>query len=507
MKQVWLGLFLLSSGLGFGVEVSVKKDICVLKSTAECVFPAELLPVFDESLKEKFRVMPRFELKAYDYRMTSTTAEEFAARLKALKSATTAKGEVFIDPVTGTNNISAEDMAYMAGSTFVIVPVIRSFGVIENAATIDPITGKKTIDLSPNRRVNNSGGNLKYYINVQFYVIDENGDILKNFLIGATSTDSSDNKFNIQNAMNSSVAQFAAMLRTSDGYKLKSRVLKPGIGAVYLQLGRDMGIYEGEEFEIRTPLNSGFKTSGLVRVSEVLEDHSMASIVFGSPQVNDQLVEAPLSGARLEFRVAMDAYSSRVSNLQFISGSNWTKTFNPLPSTIELGFRVEGELGYAGYGFFGSGILFNDPIGFFMNGGAGYELQFYNLSLGLNLGAQMSFLSIDMGKGYMTPSGSMDNLYGTIRLNCLYLGLKPEASVGIRLTQGLMLRVFGSYTWNPLKFSFVNFDPDRKDEPSYSIDKEHTSYQIRGNGEVRNSFEEVFSLEGFNYGMDFVFRF
>ena len=303
----------------------------------------------------------------------------------------------------------------MAKSFFVVIPVISTFQVT-------PVTYKPLLS-------NKEKQGFKAEVTVSVRFIDAEGKLLDIYNANGDSTDDTETAA-YKGAVDSAMAMFTKFVRSMDQFKLKTQVKALRPDGVVAELGKDMGVLPGYEYTVAKDSKDEFekgKDIGLIRVRQVSESNSLASVIFGFPQVGDQLIEAPM--ANMRFTGLMDLY---------IAGLG-TTAMTMVPA---IGLAGEYEIGYD--------IVTEARITYLMKAYSSTYYDFYIPAM-LEIGASWE---IYLGPLSLQPGFDLGiaGLYGVQLLNSdnnqFYMTdvmAKVKVALNMQLAQGFKVRVSGGY--------------------------------------------------------------
>ncbi len=497
---VMTALFTLS--LGFGQEVSERKDVSIFGVYSSYNMPSAAVMYFDDQMVGIFNAMKRFQVIGYQYRLDETSAVKFIENIKKLKEQKALKDQKYMDEDLGVVVIPGAELDKMIKSTFIIIPSISGWRVAQVKVE------KKVVDKYGNV---SSKWVVEWQANVSvsIKVLNSDGDLMEVYNRTVDEKSEKGDQDAYQKAINNAVSGLGLFLRKTDEFKLKTKVLQNLGAKVYLQLGNDLGVKPGYEFVLKKQLTigDGFTTSidaGLVRVSKVGDNYSEAAIIKGAPQANDQLIESALGGGRFSIYGGISTFTSSVNSLVFDAGADFsvTKNFNPSAMTFDLGLASEFELGYAGLARAAIGILINSPSAFYLDIGGGYEIYMGSVSIVPELDLSLAATYISLGTGSVIYSSSSYD--GSFSLLSYYLGAKPKISINIQASQKFKFRIYAGYAYYfglGDSFSFSANDGTDIDISTYT-------YTTKVNGSpYTQPLSKLFDLNGIFAGAELVFRF
>jgi hypothetical protein len=510
------GLF----GISYGAdpEVSKKSEIAVFGVYSSYNMPSAAVAYFDDQMIGVFNDLKRFKVIGFQYRMDTASADKFIKKIKDLKKENILNDKNLIDEDFGVVVIPAVDLEKMAKSFFIAIPMVSGWSVTK--VQIE----KKSKDLKGNT-TSKWVWVYKASVNVSIRLIDADGNLVDVYSKDQNYESETGEQDAYQHAIKDAVWGLTFFLRNMDQFKIKTKVLEvPGPGTLYMELGKDMGVKPGYEFIIEksSALGATGKTikmeSGLVRVESIGADYSIGKVIFGSPIVNDQLVEAPMMGGRLTLGGGVSMVDIKAGNVFMLYNDDspapdyFSNTFSFAAQTLvpKINLSYEIEIGYALLGRAQIGLYISDPLGLNLDLGVGYELY---------LGAFSIVPSIDLSLiGNYFDLGTMKNQTGYIEVNDqkyyndvkvsmmgLSIGAKPGLSFNFQFSQGFKLRIFGGYTFTFLPIYSVKFEDVNDSNKTSSENLSDPNFKFLVNGVEQKTLPINFS--GAFGGLEFIFRF
>jgi len=317
---------ILSASAAFAAEVTRdKKDISILpvfasRETYRHKFFDKAY--FDSSISKVFSDLKRFNVIGYDFSMDKlTSVDDFIAKIQDAKKKAALNDTNYMDEELGAIVISGEQLEKLANSFFVVIPTVNSVQVKG---------GTYVYGFPPSSHY---GYKANVTISVRF--IDTAGKLLDVYNQNGEGTADSETKA-YDEAVDSAMSMFTKFVRSMDEFRLKTQVKAIRSDGIVAELGRNMGVQPGYEYTVAKQSTDEFeqgKDIGMIRVREISDSNSLATVIFGSPQIGDQLIEAPMAGFRIIPFV--EGYLA----LPMTSGG----TIGVLPA---IGFAVEKEVGY-----------------------------------------------------------------------------------------------------------------------------------------------------------------
>lgn len=370
-------------GPTFAQEISQKKDIAVFAlSTYDAAVPGSVLGSVDAAIGEVFISIGRFNVLGMTYRLGRGDVDQFIAKIKELKE----KNVQIPEKVQmGKEFFTEADLNRIIGAFIVVVPSVTFFAV-EGGATSSTTTKSSSATTSTQSQAakpssssttvtsrsattvqKDTKGDFHARLQASFTFVD----IGKMTAIAQVNvqTDGYDDDRNMaaKEAVDDIPAQLTYEVRKIEEFKLKTGVLEVAGRTVIIELGRNLGVRVGDEYEIvgSRILDSGRTLStreGLLVIREVSDEVSIAQIIYASqrPRTGDQLKEFPLFGATMLPYAHLVVGSAMGGPVVFLPGIRavWNRglfRFKP-----QVG--VEVPLGLGGYSV-GGGIPVNMYVG------------------------------------------------------------------------------------------------------------------------------------------------
>ncbi len=494
-------LFVLSAGLIFSAEVSERKDVGVLPVYSSYNIPDAAYRYFDDMLISTLSSMQRFRVVGYQYRLDNNSAEDFIRKIQELKKQALNEDPRYMDADLGIVVIPASEMKKLVNSFFVFVPSITGYSTTEYDVEVKVKKGKE-VQIRIERE-------YKASVTISVKIITAEGNLMKTYTASSETTSRRSAIDAYQKGVNTSISGVSYFLRNVEEFKIKSQVLKVEGNQVWMELGGNLGIYPGYEFALQSQVKvldrfTEKVDTGLVRVNAVGQQYSTATVIFGYPRVGDQLVESPMGGGRFNIYVGafpMGLASEKTMTISFGNYTNISK-FAQSSYVADLGVRFEGEIGYGGLLAFNLGVLLNDPFGYYIDFGGGYEI--YLGAMSISFGADLSMIGMykyldTFQFNYTTDiEGTLfprdQNV--TMSLIGFTFGAKPKATMNFQLSRNFKIRLTAGWALYFLPFYNIDFSTGSGDD------------KISKSVEVKNINNEIqYNFNGPYGGLELVFRF
>lgn len=347
-------------------EVSEKQDIAIFGLTSYSHdIPEDILGFTDSSIGHVFVNLKRFNVLGYgEYRLDSGDIDRFIERIREIRSEKAKEAGVY-DEKFGTVVIRGEDFDRIVNSFLVVIPSLSRYNVQVRYQMVKRgffVYQKKSYEVTA-------------VIDVSFVNVRE-GTREESIRITGSSTDASPNRAGTM-AVESAVAMLSHRIRQIDAFKIKSGVIQRKGDTVFFELGSDIGVNPGDEYEVMTQQQIGktgrtaFLPTGLVRVRKAYHDVSEARIVIEDARITegDQLFEIAKLGIEGSLYVGLmkvsipDMYYDIV--VQEDDGTDsFAMSLNQKAAdyAVDAGLRVTKSLGYTFKGVLDATAIMNLPL-------------------------------------------------------------------------------------------------------------------------------------------------
>ena len=271
-------LITLFSAILYGQEISEKKEIAVFAlSYYDWRVPDGALGIVDEQIKNVFVNLGRFDVIGMNYRLAASNVNEFIGKIRDVKEQ---NAEIPETVRFGQEAFTEADFNKLVGSFIVVVPSLSFYEVKKN-----------------------DEGRFHAKLETSFTFIDvEQVRTIGHFTIETSGTDESAREA-VNAASDAISSQLTFELRQLPVFQLKTGIIDVRGSEVILEFGENMGVSIGDEYAIVTgrTLSTGHQVTdetGLIIVTEVKEEISMAKVVYaqGRANIGDQLEEIPRLG-------------------------------------------------------------------------------------------------------------------------------------------------------------------------------------------------------------------
>jgi hypothetical protein len=526
MKRLLLFLlFLIVFSVGiplYSAEVSERQDIAIFGLTYYShKIPDDVLGYVDSSINHIFVNLKRFNVLGYgDYRMESKDIDDFISRIRELQADKAKEEAGTYDEKFGTVVIKGEDFDRIVGSFLVVIPSLATYTVakeetevvrgdityVEKAFVVDIV-----IDLT---FVNVKEGTQEESVRITGQGRDLDRDRAE------------------KSAVDFAVSMLDYDIKQVDAFKIKSGIIRRTGDLVLFELGQNIGIKAGDEYEVMTKQEIG-KTgrivelpSGLVRVKKVYPDVTEAKVVYQKERITegDQLLELPMMGLQLSFNAGamqvdvpdMD-YNIQLVDDNWIFGNTYEVSLDQPARHFALtaGARLSKNLGYRFKGIFDATALLNFPLfGIIGEAGASASLNLRRFSFeALAQGGllYMTTFQQDLYRNNLAPDFKID---GTdfdfdndpvLTINGFTVGLKGETGIRYLIKPNSSLRIgLGYRLYAPINNWYLTIKEtagSRKNSITIGGDHENVIEDANSGGmkQVR--------ISGFEATLSFILRF
>ncbi|MCK4803359.1 MAG: hypothetical protein KAT88_02335, partial [Spirochaetes bacterium] len=262
-------------GFLFSAEISERKDLAIFGLTYYSYdIPDSVLGYVDSSISHVFINLKRFNVLGYgNYRIESRDIDDFIKRIRETQAAKAKEAGTY-DEKFGTVVISGEDFDRIVGSFLVVLPSLSNYSVgIEQTEVksgfITRVVDSYVVDIVVDMT----------FVNVREGTQEESVRITGRG--GGVNLDRANKQ-----AVDSAISMLSYRIRQIDAFKIKSGVIRTRGDTLYFELGKNIGVKPGDEYEVMTKQEIG-KTgrivelpTGFVRVKKVYPDVTEAKVVF-----------------------------------------------------------------------------------------------------------------------------------------------------------------------------------------------------------------------------------
>ena len=451
----------------FCAEVSEKQDIAIFGLTARTFdIPTEVLQYIDSSMNNVFVNLKRFNVLGYgDYRIEAADAEEFIARIREARSLKAAESGTY-DEKFGSIVIKGEDFDRIANSFLLVMPSLSSYNIgsyREEVQSGDTVYFKRVYS-------------AEVVIDIIFVNVSEGKQEEAIRVTGIGSDTSVDRAGRL--AVDSAISTLAPKVKQTEVFKIKSGVILVRGDTITFELGKEMGVKPGDEFEVMTRQEIGNTgrivelPTGLVKVKKTYPETSEGRIVYQKERITegDQLVEVAKAGVQVSFsagvmKVDIPDMSYNITVIDdadvvapppsyadtfFISLDQQEANLSPVVS-----LTVEKSLGYRFKGIFEGTALLNFPLfGGIGELGAGAVFQQRRFSFDLSVLGGFLYMTTFQQVIIMTGNHYSMSIEGTsidfddepiMNIYGMSVGVKGSAGFTFLIKPGFALNLGAAY--------------------------------------------------------------
>jgi len=373
----------------YALEESEKKDVIIFGLYSNITgVPDSIIESLNASVNNSIVSMKRFNVFFYpQVKMDIKYLDEFIRRIKEIREQQYGEGT---NSEFGTLVLNYQDMQKFSNAFYLIIPNLSNYSTWvqkENDKYIYYCKFEIAIKVL----------NVQTYQVIGSIVIEETKSSDKDIV-------DAENK--CLSGIDSSISYEIASL---DEFKLKAYVIKREGNFIYFGIGENLGVVGGHEFLVikKTQIAGKIveKIVGLVRVKEILDNVSVAFILY-----EDQKVE---EGDLLKERVrvgfsGIDINGYLLTNKVDIKHNYYAdgRSLNPVNFLIGGGLNIKNYIGYSQYiSLEIDFLLYSLPVIMF---NIGYGFSFFIPRSIISIEAQGSFISLnfeDKSNYYATTFG------------------------------------------------------------------------------------------------------
>jgi hypothetical protein len=471
-------------------EVSEKQDIAIFGLTHYSYdIPESILGFTDSSINHVFVNLKRFNVLGYgEYRLDSADIDRFIERIKEIRSQKAKEAGVF-DEKFGTVVIRGEDFDRIVNSFLVVIPSLSRYDVqvryheVKRGFFIYKVKSYEVTAVIDISFVNVSEGTREESIRIT----------------GSGSDASRDRAGTI--AVESAVSMLSHRIRQLEAFKIKSGVIQRRGDTVFFELGSNIGVKPGDEYEVMTRQQIGktgrtaYLPTGLVRVKKSYPDISEAQIVIEDLRITegDQLFEIAKLGIEGSLYVGImkvsipEMYYDIVVKEDFGSDS-FAMSLNQqaVDYAVDAGIRVTKSLGYTFKGVLDATAVMNLPLlGLLGELGVAGSLHMRRFSFEALAGGGVLYMTtfqrglykwspfdpIIVGGTWIDPtSNPMMSIYG------LAIGIKGGVGITFLINPDISIRAGFNYRlYTPIRNWSILIEETSGNMTSVTIDSESSN--------------------------------
>jgi hypothetical protein len=511
----------------FCAEVSKKQDIAIFGLTARTFdIPTDVLQYIDSSMNNVFVNLKRFNVLGYgDYRIEAEDAEEFIARIREARAQKAAEAGTY-DEKFGTIVIKGEDFDRIANSFLLVMPSLSSYNVGSHREEV------QSGDVVYFKRVYTA----EVVVDITFINVSE-GKQEEAIRVTGTGSDTSVDRAG-RLAVDSAISTLAPKVRQTEVFKIKSGVILVRGDTITFELGKEMGVKPGDEFEVMTRQEIGNTgrivelPTGLVKVKKIYPETSEGRIVYQKERITegDQLVEVAKAGVQVSFNAGVmkvDIPDMRyditvIDDADVIAPPpSYTDTFFISLDQEEVGLSpvvsltVEKSLGYRFKGIFEGTALLNFPLfGGIGELGAGAVFQQRRFSFDLSVLGGFLYMTTFQQVIIMTGNHYSMSIEGTsidfddepiMNIYGMSVGVKGSAGFNFLIKPGFALNLGAAYRlYTPIRNWTIRIvETAGSDKESVNLASDSPNIV---ESETSGSMKQV-NISGYEFTLAFTVRF
>lgn len=352
-KRIFVLLFItIYISFSFSQEVSEKKEIAIFSlSYTDWTISDGALGLVDQSIQNVFVNLKRFDIIGMSYRLQSQDINSFIQEIQKVKESNVEVPEAVR---LGEQTFTEADFNKLVGSFIIVIPVMSFYEVSSD---------------------DNDGYTAEIQTSFTFINVAE-GKAFASFQVDTTGSDETA-KGAVKSAVDALPIQLSYEVRKIPEFQLKTGILDVNGKEILIELGANMGIKLGDEFNLTNTviLPSGHmidKKVGLLVVKEVNQEVSTAQVFYASkkPSVGDQLKEIPRMGFESAFYVNYISQADDTKDpilavgIRQIVSRGFYKTRPYVGVEVPLGVDVKGLL--LNYLFFPVNAYIGTELNWFM---------------------------------------------------------------------------------------------------------------------------------------------
>lgn len=292
-KYSFIIVYLASLTLLAAQTVSAKKDIAVFRLSHSVFVPVEVASRIDQRIFAAIASFKRFNVIGMQYRLKAVDASAFIDKIKETKENLSEIPETVL---SGEEAFTRSDWEQLVGAFLVFVPRITVYD--ESIIYEDTVVnGKKVVK--------------KYWeikIEGSLTIIDVSGNKGERVIPLSVVQTFDRQSAAIDNAIDKLEMAVYTAIKFEPEFALTSGIIAIDRqrNLVTIELGKDMGIKEGDEYTLRKSISAGGKQSsietGFFIISEVHETFSIGKVIYANQPIveGDTVKEQPIRNLALQ---------------------------------------------------------------------------------------------------------------------------------------------------------------------------------------------------------------
>lgn len=337
-RYIFAIAYMLLATLLSAQAVSTKKDIAVFRLSHSGYVPTEVAARIDQRIIGVVTSFKRFNVIGMQYRLDSSNVASFIDKIKKMKEY---QSEIPETVLSGEEAFTRADWERLTGAFLVFAPRITDYDerlIIEEIE----VEGKKIIKKYWKVRIEGA-------VSI-FDVSGSMGERIIPLSVGEISKRHSD-------AVDSAIASLESSVYTAIKFEpefaLASGVLTVDRenNTVTIELGKDIGINEGDEYVLQKSISvagkQSVKETGLLIISEVHDTFSIAKVIYA----NQPIVEGDAVKELLNSDILLKGYAGITVPVTGVIPGGTTEYLRVQPTfgiqvAYKAGFHLSISLGY-----------------------------------------------------------------------------------------------------------------------------------------------------------------
>jgi len=279
--------YTLTAGFLFAQTVSRKKDIAVFRLAQSDAVPTAVAAGIDQRITGVITSFKRFNVIGLQYRLRSADVSSFIEKIKELREN---QSEIPETVLSGEEAFTRADWERLTGAFLVFVPEITSYNeavIYEDAVR----NGKKVVKTYWEVKVKGA-----------LTIIDVSGETMgQRVLPLSAETTSSRRSTAIDSVIDSLASSVHTAIKFEPEFALASGIIAVdrNTHTVTIEMGKDMGVREGDEYVLQKPVFVGGKQSlietGFLIISKVYDSFSTGKVIYANEPIveGDTVTERP----------------------------------------------------------------------------------------------------------------------------------------------------------------------------------------------------------------------
>lgn len=284
---IFLYLLFAGSTVIFAQTVSSKKDIAVFRLSYPSRMPTDIAAQLDQRITAIITSFKRFNVIGMQYRLKATDTAVFIQKIKEAKAEMSDLPDTVL---SGEEAFTRTDWEQLTGAFLVFAPQIGVYN--ESIIYEEVITQEGKRIVKPYWEIKIEGA---------LSIIDVSGTMGQRTIPFSTDHIATLREHAIDNAVESIADSIYTAIKFESDFALTSGIIDfdRRTNTVTMELGRDMGIHEGDEYYLQKTIFTGGRPSaintGFCIISEVHDTFSVAKIIYANQPVitGDAVKEAP----------------------------------------------------------------------------------------------------------------------------------------------------------------------------------------------------------------------